>query len=297
MSKNNQLPVALQLVNYMKKKYPLCFDKVDNIRAGKDWNKKIYIPISVTLSILIGSNEISPELFLQVRDDAVLLAAVAGWRRYKEIFLFDEDLQKELLDSEKDFLIPVEVLKNVPYDNFYVQLGNDNSSNGFFVFFDEDVNTNRLELRISYIAESEISHHYFILPKENKTIGEILTEMYQSEIREYELGISNKKYVDEQMSFWIKILQLILYLCADNADIKENEIQKSITRQPTSSENIKDKFREIRKWDVGFRVGNQLREYSKAHEVSVISTKKTASKRSHTKMYVLNMVLHTKIIF
>ena len=42
-----------------------------------------------------------------------------------------------------------------------------------------------------------------------------------------------------------------MYLCSDNKDVQENEEQKKIYRP---SKSIKNRFSEIRKWDVGYRI-------------------------------------------
>lgn len=48
----------------------------------------------------------------------------------------------------------------------------------------------------------------------------------------------------------------------------------------------KDAFRELRKWDVGFRVGNTIRKYKSEHKEDILHTERTgshASKRPHTR--------------
>lgn len=48
--------------------------------------------------------------------------------------------------------------------------------------------------------------------------------------------------------FITKALQLVLYICAANADIRENPKQKQITKKPTAGIQPKDALREVRKW-------------------------------------------------
>ena len=66
------------------------------------------------------------------------------------------------------------------------------------------------------------------------------------------------------------LIQLVLYICAENKDVQENEEQKSISK-PFNKEKPKDVFREIRKWDVGYRVGNVIRKANKTSESSSAS--------------------------
>ena len=48
-------------------------------------------------------------------------------------------------------------------------------------------------------------------------------------------------------------LQCLLYICAVNAEIEEDPIQKKRYRAPSSEEFIKDKVREVKKWNCGKR--------------------------------------------
>lgn len=61
--------------------------------------------------------------------------------------------------------------------------------------------------------------------------------------------------------FCKQTLQLVLYLCAENAEITANSEQTFYTQR---SPVIKDRYAEIRKWDVGVRIGNAVRAYRKA---------------------------------
>lgn len=82
-----------------------------------------------------------------------------------------------------------------------------------------------------------------------------------------------------------KALQLVLYLCSMGADVEENPVQKKITRR---SEVLHDKYREVRKWDVGVRFGNTIRTYAakegKSHKGSH-SKKRPHWRKGHFQHY------------
>ena len=96
--------------------------------------------------------------------------------------------------------------------------------------------------------------------------------------------LKNKHYYDIS-----RILQLILYICSINKDVNENEEQKKIYRKSNGSP--KDVFREVRKWDVGYRIGNTIRQYQHSSKsVSDVSSsdnqsseKKSTAKRPHSR--------------
>lgn len=86
--------------------------------------------------------------------------------------------------------------------------------------------------------------------------------------------------------FITKALQLVLYICAANADITENPEQKQITRKPATRTKPKDALREVRKWDVGYRIGSIIRKSSEedsVHEQRVSTSRKSSPKRPHVR--------------
>ena len=62
--------------------------------------------------------------------------------------------------------------------------------------------------------------------------------------------------IRESKEIAMQAAQLVLYICADNAEIKENDTQAKIYRK---SDRITDRYRELRKWDVGVKTGTILR--------------------------------------
>lgn len=70
--------------------------------------------------------------------------------------------------------------------------------------------------------------------------------------------------------FLRKALQLVLYVCASNAEISPNSEQALITKR---SSTIKDRYAEIRKWDVGARYGAAIRQYRKKESLPVSDEK------------------------
>ena len=55
-----------------------------------------------------------------------------------------------------------------------------------------------------------------------------------------------------------KMLQLVLYVCAENADIQNADPERK-TVKPKTIRDIKDKYREISRWDVGNNVIKRIR--------------------------------------
>ena len=73
------------------------------------------------------------------------------------------------------------------------------------------------------------------------------------------LELDNKAFP----SIWVFVLQAITYLSISKKDISEDQLTKK-TYKPYQTP--KNRFSEIRKWEVGVRIGNAIRKSKKATE-------------------------------
>ncbi len=63
--------------------------------------------------------------------------------------------------------------------------------------------------------------------------------------------------------FVMFMLNALLYLCSENAEIRENAVTKNTYRP---SNRVRNRFSEIRKMDCGFVYGSEVRKHRKVHE-------------------------------
>lgn len=61
------------------------------------------------------------------------------------------------------------------------------------------------------------------------------------------------------------VLNLLIYLCAINADIKTSERTISTYHKPKEGIELKNKFREVNEFDVGFVYSKQRKERIKIY--------------------------------
>lgn len=251
----------LILTQQVNKKYPKAWEQVEDLRSmnGKElnWNNLCYAPIGI--GITIASNGID-NITLQIVSEANMIVATAAWRLHKQIFAFDKDMEDVLTEQgSEDLIIPIEVLSNLPYPCIYIVL-NDDEYNGFFVYFESDTNNGELELRFLFI-----NNDYSVMPIslhliENGTIKDGIDRMLQEVEKNSSKNFVDKDYIDFVTNLITSKLQLVLYICAQNSEITEDERQKYITRKPQKKEYIKDKYREIQKWNCGTQTGNIIRQ-------------------------------------
>lgn len=262
----------LRAVQETGRRYPDIWKQIDEVRGigvefGYRWDEKIcYCPITIAIGALTGRQGMS-------RADASglggLVAALAAWRREKRVYRFDPDLAAEVMASADDLVIPTEVLRQMPASCLYIQAGgvDESGSDGFFAWVEQDVENDRQELRLLFLdADGRMVTQYMVHLMPGGTIKDGV-DAAQREMRRnasalesegvdrsmLELAIPGS---DEARGTIVRAVQLVLYICAENADIRENEDQKRVYRRCAS---VSDKFREVRQWDVGDDLGWQIR--------------------------------------
>lgn len=272
--------LPLDLLKQMSKVCPGAWDTLADIHAhnGQNglprWDSDCYVPIAAAKAVAESQKQdASAEEITQL---GVTLAALAPWRLDKEVFVFDPEMEEILFAQEDCLDIPSEILSYLPYQCFYIQFNNlrlaDNKIVGAFVHMEYDIDTLDRELRFLYFGEDNIPRALPIHLNranlyENLEYTRKEEYKYLYETKQYDTARSHMMDMDLGdiiVSFASKLLQAVLYICASNADIEENPEQKAITRRSPS--RIKDKYGEIRKWDVGFRVGESFRRYRATQE-------------------------------
>lgn len=268
MPSKDSAVIPLNLVRRYTENYPTVWELAEKFRTwpeAKDyWDmSKCYVPIAAGISIYD---------FLHMDSSAVyMVPALAAWRQNKEVYTFDPDLAEVLYAQSSDTEIPCDVLMQLPTYCVYI----DSGKYRFFAHLENDVNDGRWELRFVRVndgGETEASYLHLGNFTLDESIAAGLDEaQYQMEhISENEgasalfenavercngkcdyPGITDRVALSE-------MLQLVLYICADNADVVQPTDNRETYRPPSDGE-IRDKYREVRKWDTGYCVGNTLR--------------------------------------
>ena len=198
---------------------------------------------------------------------AQVIFALAPWRLSKEVYVVDEDLKDLLFEQDGELDVPDEILLQLPYPCFYVELPNTyyraDKIHGFFVTLEYDVINGDKELKPVFLTDDGDIFSYSIHIGA-KTIEESV-DMLDKQALENTNGDKELKRLAlkamqdsaETKIFLKQILQVILYILAQNAEITPSSEQSFITKR---GKTLKDKYSEIRKWDVGIRVGAAIRQ-------------------------------------
>ena len=277
--------IPIDITNTLSRDYPDCWELVESFRDGKgkdlpDWNDRCYIPIAATIAIVTDGIRVDNPIEISHKSlDAAALAAVATWRIHKQVYTFSKELEELLYsqsDDTGDMTLPMDVIMNLPYDCIYIESPNlDENCHGFFVHIESDVSEDnpRLELRFLVVYNDKTVSAYMMHLLKNKSLFDCIKATIKEGFRQavkMEVGEPYQlELLDEMtrlnLSFTTKMLQLVLYICAENAEIDENVEQSKIKRVPKSREFIKDKYREIEKFDCGNEITTKIRRLS-THE-------------------------------
>ena len=289
-------PAPLKLVRDFEKAHSGVWDICEMLRDaltqnGFFWDSRCYIPSAPCVEFVHMDGWCDSGI--EESAAATWMYTLASWRRYKEIYSFDGDFADILMMSATDEVIPSNFLNSLPYPSFYVSIDgkNDLDVDGFFCCIDcyfESQDDCRPTLTIVANSNSGVVAIPIII-QDGMTLKDSMDRIKSWGLERGE-DFDYDEAIDHSKVFAEKALQLILYICATNADIEENVTQKSIRRKSADATKPKDVLREIRKWDVGYRIGSIVRK-SKQNPDSQDSdenhkttkSKKSSSKRPHSR--------------
>lgn len=198
------------------------------------------------------------------------------WSKNKIVYQLDAEFEKELLKTTGKVKIPFSMLEKLENKCFYIEFQEGTQFTDYHGFFVNVVEwKDRYVIACSRLTESEVYYHFLIaMGKGTEGFG---TEIYEDENGERGFiynpedmtdGLHNgdKNYVDSDYYNRnlkrdnLLVLQFITYLCADNCEIKLSE-ESQRTYHP--SKTVKNKYSEIRKYEVGYKLGKAIRTYKK----------------------------------
>ena len=184
-------------------------------------------------------------LMCQSYDYAIATVVSAYWSRCKQVYTFSRDFYEMLLDMD-DFEIGWSLFDYLPYEAFYLELLDHKEIDGVLVKYTKGPKRSILYTICGKEGGMVSINSGIVDPRENLSYKSFFeTEVYCSNA---DITAPYVVLVKQVLAF---TLQACMYLCAKNADIEENPLQKKIH---TPSKTIRNRFSEIRKWDVGVRV-------------------------------------------
>ena len=259
--------------------FPNAWKQMENFHNenGTEWLPKwpnwCYAPMAAAIAVATsGSIVTNIEEIMPAMSAAQTIAALAPWRLSKEVFVIDPDMELLLYKQVDDLDIHSEILLHLPYPCFYVQTSalffGISKIDGFFVHLEFDVNDGHRELRLLFVYEDKSVMGfpiYLDVQDVRSSVIQTLKQVHQNITSDSPMRQDVLIKADDLTSLEALLkesLQIVLYLCAENSEIKKNPEQDMFMRR--SSIIVRDRYAEIRKWDVGVRIGSAIRRYKQA---------------------------------
>ena len=264
---NNYL--ILDAVKQFGMKYPQFWDHMEMFHKLNgdpklgEWHQLCYAPIAAAISSLTAEGLSVPDATAQ----AGFGAALAAWRQTKFIYEYDEALMDELITQSEDIVIPVDVVYHMPAQALYIKYPpNGSDVDGFLAALESDPESKENELRLYLMYKQlPISFAVHLIPGGtiNDGIDRAIEVIRQNQAKYQDNRYESSKfditisYINEMRIELVRMVNLFLYVCAENADIEEDSEQSKIYRRPSK---IRDRFSEIRKYNAGVKQGILLRK-------------------------------------
>lgn len=276
MSAKQEIYPPLRLLKDISNKYPKAWEQMEmfhnengNPNLGS-WPEWCYAPMSAALAVAASGydlDRIPIDARMAFTSIAQAIFALAPWRLSKEVYVIDPDLKDLLFEQDGELDVPDEILLQLPYPCFYVELPDTyyrtSKIHGFFVTLEYDINNGDRELKPVFLTDDGEVFSYSIHIGA-KTISESVDLLDKQALKNTKGDKELKRLAFKAMQeseatkkFLKQILQVILYILAQNAEITPSSEQTFITKR---SKVIRDKYSEIRKWDVGIRIGTAIRQ-------------------------------------
>ena len=282
---NNCIP--LMLTNNIGNKYPNVWEKIDKIYEKNADSKNVnyyedFIQLIMkyrSVGSIIGQSNKGKSNIVALDEEIISLPAIMDatykWRVHKQIYKFPNEIEELLYDNETNFDIPIYILNSLPYDCIYIETNSlnykDKTILGFFFY--KDYKSYSFVPIFEDLSHTNGGFSYDPLNKD-MTLRDGLNTMMdfnKAVVKEMcnpnNMRSSNGKLVRERIledtlvSVFPNMLQLVLYICAENKEIEENFEQKKITRKPKDKKFIKDKYREVQIWDCGNKLSEKIRTF------------------------------------
>lgn len=265
------------MCNYWKAVTPGCYDQLtvlrDVAREKMGVNTEFELPLAITITYLEQEQHYSRIESVRRASD---LTACYIWRKHKIIYDFDDVLAEELCSQadafEEDYTLPINIILRPPYPCVFIKSSiptkNFGNFTGFWVWIEVDAETNVKEFRVLFTTEDFELTHSTVLELTKPTIGDCIEDTNRTRRRNHpdlyledELRLYN---INDKML--LRAMQLYLYICSAEADVRDNLEQKKIYRPRAEGQPVKDRFRELEIKDVGVVIGATLRRAQREAE-------------------------------
>lgn len=268
------------------------FDKLDTITARREeieaksgaWPDWCALPTGAGYAAISAQHGLR-SLPFSLAEDARRIPAAYLWRKSKQIFAFDETVEKELIEQDFPGEIPDDVLLRLPVPCVYIQLHAqskifpvDMVADGFFAWLGYNAYTRRKELCLIVLDINGECIDEYVCPMVG-TISESIKDFRRSMLAAYlrredqdpvmlAQMVKNVDNDGEEALTLSKVLNLLLYLCTDEPDY-DNQPRRVKAKPAYTTYTPERPPRRTNITNVGTRIGAAIRlDRQKAKELN-----------------------------
>lgn len=292
-----QDPFPVQLEKDLLRRYPALEEQIKTMLSVAEetpWPDWCYLPMSGSYAIASAGAEIAiarryiANTGLQ---DLYALSSIIPWRYGRPVYRFDPSLAESLMQTESDAdEVPVSVIKRLPFPGIFIEtVPGIEGCKGLFAFLEYDFRyQDTLELRMHYAFDDGIVPIYIQWTAERETLNESMLAdniRIARDVGRFDLPKAQDHFEICQ-SLAPRHLNLILYLCADDPDLRRSSPQPRIRSHKGAPETAAypDAI------EVGAYLGSVLRQESgerreTGSESGAGSPKRPHVRRAHWHLY------------
>lgn len=262
----------VEILNAYTRRYPQAWAQMEHFRLGKggfaDWPDWCWVPVAGAYAVVSGggSNTVPPDRL----HDVGVVHALAAWRLSQCVYRFDPELYDRIAETPMSAEVPVEALLRLPEWCVYIETNPEAEGIlGFWACLESDQNDGHTELRISmHFADGKV----FCLPLHlvpGGTMKDCLddTMRYTADMAALfwdkpatpEARQSLMAEGEKATGLMSRLVNLVLYLCADSPDIDGKKPEKAAPvktkRGPRWFPAQKQTVHEV-----GYRISRWMRE-------------------------------------
>lgn len=293
---------AREALLQMQREYPDAWQLAEQLREMKrlgeaSWEDWCFLPLNAWYSVvshLVNRGEVLTDL--EHVELLQKMAVLGTWRMSQGIYRFDPMLYDAIIDTPLD-KIPVEPLLRLPEWCVYIETHNmvfdGHDVKGVWAMMDEDVNSHTKELRLLCDAD-EGGMAQFTLHIGDWNLAESIERFAARGASQAHLfGYDSPDRYKTDAFKWVNsvskvilepVISLLLYICSQNGDLtRHGEIEtpsKPIYQKTKRGMKMFPASGE-RTWDVGVRMGAELRKAQHLAEGKPHSTDEHSSPRPH----------------
>lgn len=272
MSKSTCVP--LELVKRYSRNYPKCWEKIEYEKC-LDSNEESPTAKSIARIVMSKERKVLDKIdyMSSLTIDLEMLSALSMWRKNKQIYSFYGELEELLYEqATEDFNVPVDVLQNLPFPCIFIETKKLNIMDilGFFAFY--LVKNNKKQFHLVLVTKDLLIPVPIYLAK-----GQNLKNVFSHYVNQFSsftqkmYPCPEQDYKNQQEKYiWmiISVMQLLLYICAQNAEISEKSENRKVYKK---SPEIKDQYKEVHQFECGKKISEVIRKTIKVNSSEVMN--------------------------